>query len=90
MSTAVLRAAATVLQLPDTFSFLFASDELNGETKYQSGVAQRLVPQRLTIKEAIDENDLSPVYLGVHWMMDVEEGSKVGAVIGNTVSAALP
>jgi hypothetical protein len=90
MGTAVLRAAATVLQLPDTFTFSLVSDELNGETKDQSGMTRPRLPRTFTIKEAIEENKLSRVYLGVHWMMDVEEGSKTGAVIGNAVGAAFP
>jgi hypothetical protein len=38
--------------------------------------------------QAIEENDISRIYLGVHWLFDAEGGNKVGTAIADKVFEA--
>ena len=44
----------------------------------------------LTIKDAIEENVLSRVYLGVHWKFDGRKGQQIGEEIATKIIAAFP
>jgi hypothetical protein len=90
MGTATLKAAAHALQLPETFYFSMTSDELNGRTRDQSGKIRPYLPRSFTIKQAIEENKLSRVYLGVHWYMDVNYGAAVGTEVAAKIAASFP
>jgi hypothetical protein len=39
-----------------------------------------------TLRQAIDDNNISRIYLGVHWKFDATGGEKVGVVIADKVS----
>jgi hypothetical protein len=90
MGAATLHAAMSVLQIPETFTFSLTSDELNGKTKDQSGLTRPNSPRSFTIKEAIEENNLSRVYLGVHWIFDTDQGALLGSDIGQKVASTFP
>jgi PAP2 superfamily len=87
--TAAIRTAAISLGLPNTFDFLFVSDELDGNAIGATGVRARHV-RKLTIASAIEENVLSRVYLGVHWEFDGREGEKNGQLIATKIAGAFP
>lgn len=87
--TVALELARQMLGLPPTFQFELMSDELNGKAQGANGTRMRHVRQ-LTIASAIDENVLSRVYLGVHWLFDGREGEAVGRQIAGLVAAEFP
>ena len=88
--TAALHVTQLLLGLPSTFSFEFVSDELNGESVDGDGSLRTKHRRTLTIAEAIEENILSRVYLGVHWEFDGREGEKNGRLIAEKINAAFP
>lgn len=70
---------------PDALAFEFVSDELNGLTKDVNGAVR---PRRLkrfgNLIEAMYDNALSRVYLGVHWRYDgTSAGSAEGILTAN-------
>lgn len=50
--------------------FTFVSDEMDGMTRDSDGSVRTRHARTLTLEEAIVENALSRVYLGVHWRFD--------------------
>jgi len=87
--TAALIATSKVLAIPLTFAFDFVSDELDGLAVGATGLRAKL-KHSLTIAQAIEENILSRVYLGVHWEFDCREGERAGDFIGTEVAATFP
>jgi hypothetical protein len=61
--------------------FTLISDEYNGVSLSEDGSVRPLLPRQMTIVKAIEENKESRIYLGVHWLMDAEEGARVGEEI---------
>jgi hypothetical protein len=56
---------------PVPTSFDFVSEELDGvSTHFRDGVRPKYTRHFGSLKDAIDENALSRVYLGVHWRFD--------------------
>jgi hypothetical protein len=90
MGTAFYVATEIELRLPRAFSFPFTSDELNGTTVDRGGDARPTVPRKLTIKSAIEGNQLSRVYIGVHWLLDSTAGGDKGQEIGEKVATFFP
>ena len=66
-----------------------ASDEYNAENRDSTGIVRPRVTRRLSLEQANDENIKSRVYLGVHWLFDGTEGSKLGLNIAKDVYTAL-
>lgn len=65
-------------QVPDTIAFDFVSDELNGSSVDARGtVRTRHVRHFDSLWQAIFENAISRVYLGVHWHFDAFDASDV-------------
>ena len=87
--TAALRVAQAELKLLDNFAFTLVSDEFNGESVGATGVRPRHI-RKLTLASAIEENSLSRVYLGVHWLFDCRKGEQLGREIAAKLVAAFP
>ncbi len=75
----------------DAVSFSFVSDELDGLTRDASGPLRTRVSRTYTsLSQAIQENAISRVFLGVHWYFDGTAGVKAGeAVASATMSGIL-
>jgi hypothetical protein len=87
--TAALRITTLALGLADSFEFKFVSDEFDGVAVGSAGVRPRH-DRTMTIAEAIDENVLSRVYLGVHWLFDGREGQQNGELIAQKIAPKFP
>jgi vanadium chloroperoxidase len=87
--TAALFVVNQLLSLPESFTFELVSDELNGESVGATGIRPRL-RRRFTIKDAVKENILSRVFLGVHWEFDGRKGEQIGAEIAAKILAVFP
>ncbi len=70
----------------DNIAFTFVSDELNGTTTDSNGVVRPLSPRSFTsFSEAADENALSRIYLGIHWIFDANFGVEHGTAVADNV-----
>ena len=84
--TVALLLAQTLLQVDDSFTFSFVSEEFNGVNRGAQGV--RPVHRRtMTVPQAVEENILSRVYLGVHWEFDGREGERIGRALAKLIGA---
>lgn len=62
-----MRTAEALLKLPQGFEFEFVSAEFNGENSDSlDGPPRPLKPRRLTVDDAVLQNQLSRLYLGAH------------------------
>lgn len=59
----------------------FISDEFNGVTTDNTGATRPVWEQTFTLKEAIEQNNISRIYLGVHWSFDASGGETVGKAV---------
>ena len=72
----------------DDIAFTFVSDELNGVTPGNDGVARALSPRSFTtLSQAEEENGQSRIYLGIHWSFDKTEGIAQGRKVAQYVAA---
>ena len=70
----------------DRIAFTFVSDEFNGVTKGNNGVARPRVERRFSsLSQAEKENGQSRIYLGIHWAFDATEGIKQGSRVADYV-----
>ncbi|HEY0680866.1 MAG TPA: phosphatase PAP2 family protein [Steroidobacter sp.] len=70
----------------DDISFTFVSDEYNGVTRDNEGVARIRHPRTFkSLSEAEEENGQSRIYLGIHWAFDKTEGITQGQQIADYV-----
>jgi hypothetical protein len=84
--TAAFETVAKLLgKTPEEISVKFVSDELNGQTTDNTGTVRPCWKQEFTLREAIEQNNLSRIYLGVHWIFDATGGESVGKAIANKV-----
>ena len=67
----------------DQISVTFVSGEFNGMTTDNNGVTRPKWSQTLTLKEGLEQNAISRIYLGVHWIFDATGG----AIVGNAIAA---
>jgi hypothetical protein len=77
----------------DNVPFTFVSDEYNGVTRDNQGNVRPLLPRSFqTFSQAEEENGMSRIYLGVHWMFDKTEGIRLGRRVADYVfkNAFLP
>jgi membrane-associated phospholipid phosphatase len=72
---------------PASISGEFVSDELNGVSlDHASGNARPFYPLPYkSIDDMITDNDLSRIYLGVHWRFDCNRGSASGANVARAI-----
>jgi hypothetical protein len=84
---ACFNVAATLLgKHPKEIEVKFVSDEFNGVTTDNNGVTRPKYQDTFNLEKAIAENNISRIYLGVHWIFDATGGEKVGTAIANKVS----
>jgi hypothetical protein len=70
----------------DDIAFTFVSDEYNGTTLDNEGVARLLHPRKFTsLSQAEEENGQSRIYLGIHWAFDKSEGITQGQQVADYV-----
>lgn len=67
----------------DLISFTLGTDDVDFHNLAGSGATRSFT----SIGQALDENDLSRVYLGVHWIFDQTSGRVVGENVGNYIYA---
>jgi membrane-associated phospholipid phosphatase len=80
--------ACLLKKTPETVCVSFTSDEFNGTTRDNTGVTRPQWQQTFTLREAIEQNKLSRIYLGVHWCFDATGGEIVGKAVADKVIAA--
>jgi membrane-associated phospholipid phosphatase len=86
--TAAFRTFAGLIgKTADQITVEFASDEFNGETTDHLGVLRPRWKQLFTLEEAISQNSVSRIYLGVHWRFDATGGETVGEAVAKKVVA---
>jgi membrane-associated phospholipid phosphatase len=83
-------AAALLGKLPENITIKFVSDEFNGKTTDNAGVTRPRIEETFTLRQAIEDNEISRIYLGVHWIFDATGGAEVGQAIATKVGAAFP
>ncbi len=81
-------AAALLGKTPEEIVVKFVSDEFNGKTTDNTGAVRPRYAANFTLREAIEENKISRIYLGVHWIFDATGGETVGKAIADKVVAA--
>jgi hypothetical protein len=81
-------AAALLKKRPEDITLTFISDELNGKTTDNNGVVRPSFELRLNLRQAIADNEISRIYLGVHWLFDATGGRLVGEAIAKKVVTA--
>jgi hypothetical protein len=81
-------AAALLGKRPEDITVTFVSDEFNGKTTDNKGVVRPWLEQKFTLRKAIQDNEISRIYLGVHWDFDATGGRVVGEAIAKKVIAA--
>jgi hypothetical protein len=70
----------------DRIAFTFISDEFNGVTKGNNGIARPVVERSFSsLSQAEEENGRSRIYLGIHWAFDSTEGIKQGNRVADYV-----
>jgi membrane-associated phospholipid phosphatase len=87
MACEVLKLAKPNLDV-DRFVFEFVSDELNGSNLDADLSVRTRHVRSLTLAQAIHENAVSRVYLGVHWPMDAVEGVRTGIEVIDLIKKA--
>jgi hypothetical protein len=85
MGTAGMIVVRNYLGLSDDVKMDMISDEYNGKSTNSDGSVRPLIPGHFSMSHAIRENLHSRVYLGVHWLIDCDEGEKLGTEIAEKV-----
>jgi hypothetical protein len=81
-------AAALLGKSTQEIMITFVSDEFNGKTTDNSGTVRPRIEECFSLQKAIQENEDSRIYLGVHWDFDATGGKKVGDKVKDKVVAA--
>ena len=70
----------------DDLPFTFVSDEYNGVTKGNDGIARPSIPRNFArFSDAEEENGQSRIYLGIHWSFDKNEGIALGRRVADYI-----
>ena len=80
--------AALLCKKPEDIYLRFVSDEFDGTTTDNTGATRPRWEQAFTLREAIEQNKISRIYLGVHWIFDATGGEKVGVAVSEKVTPA--
>jgi hypothetical protein len=87
--SACFETVASLLgKTPEQISVTFTSGEFNGMTTDNTGATRPRWEQTFTLREGIEQNKISRIYLGVHWSFDATGGEVVGKAIADKVAAA--
>jgi hypothetical protein len=87
--SAAFEVMATLLgKTPEQIMLNFVSDEFNGSTTDNLGVARPRYQASFTLREAIEQDKISRIYLGVHWLFDATGGETVGKAVADKVATA--
>ena len=78
-------AAALIGKKPEEINVKFVSDEFNGVTTDNTGAVRPKYQANFSLRKAIEDNNQSRIYLGVHWQFDAQGGEKVGKAIADKV-----
>lgn len=81
-------AAALLGKTPEEVTVKFVSDEFNRKTTDNTGATRPRYAPTFTLRRAIEDNNISRIYLGVHWIFDATGGEVVGKAIADKVVAA--
>jgi membrane-associated phospholipid phosphatase len=81
-------AAALLGKRPEDIKFRFVSDEFDGKTRDNNGVMRPKLDMQFSLRQAIMDNEISRIYLGVHWIFDATGGRTVGEAIARKVVIA--
>jgi hypothetical protein len=73
---------------PEDITVKFVSDEFNGKTTDNTGIVRPKLECTFNLRQGIQDNNLSRIYLGVHWIFDATGGEKVGSAIAEKVATA--
>jgi hypothetical protein len=79
-------AAFLLGKKPEDITLDFVSDEFNGVTTSNTGAVRPKYKANFTLRKAIEDNNISRIYLGVHWWFDATGGEKVGIAIADKVN----
>ncbi|NJR31845.1 MAG: vanadium-dependent haloperoxidase [Chamaesiphon sp. CSU_1_12] len=74
-------AAALIGKKPEEITVKFVSDEFNGVTTDNTGTVRPKYEASFSLRKAIEDNNQSRIYLGVHWQFDATGGEKIGKAI---------
>ncbi len=66
----------------------FVSDEFNGKTTDNAGAVRPRLEECFSLQKAIADNEISRIYLGVHWKFDATGGKEVGEKVAIKVIEA--
>ena len=80
--------AALVGKKTSNIQVTFTSDEFNGITTDNEGAMRPHWTQKFTLSEGIAQNNISRIYLGVHWDFDATGGETVGKAVAKKVVQA--
>ncbi len=80
--------AGLVKKKTDKIQVTFVSDEFNGKTTDNDGIVRPKWEQTFSLKEAVEQNKISRIYLGVHWIFDADGGETVGKGVAAKAIAA--
>lgn len=84
--SACFEVAAKLLgKTPENIKVNFVSDEFNGKTTDNLGTVRPRYSASFNLREAIEDNKISRIYLGVHWIFDATGGETVGKAIADKV-----
>ncbi|HEY9825235.1 MAG TPA: hypothetical protein V6D19_07290 [Stenomitos sp.] len=84
--TACFEVAAYMLgKSTEEVCVTFVSDEFNGITTDNTGATRPKWEQTFSLHEAIEQNKISRVYLGVHWDFDASGGDMLGKAVAQKV-----
>lgn len=78
-------AAALLSKQPEEITVKFVSDEFNGVTTDNTGATRPRYVDEFNLREAIEDNNLSRIYLGLHWIFDATGGETVGKAVASKV-----